>query len=125
VTVYPDPEVMLAQLNRVGFMVRDTGLFLSAVARPQTGLFGTDAYPTLPLKIAALMDSIVNNHPMMDGNKRSSWLLANIFAEFNGYEIIASVDDAFVFILSIANDNPELDVIATWIEHHLRKIPLR
>jgi death-on-curing protein len=125
VTVYPNPEVLLAQLDRVGFMVRDTGLFLSAVARPQTGLFGTDAYPTLPVKIAALMDSIVNNHPMKDGNKRSSWLLANIFAELNGREIIASVDDAFVFILSIANDNAELGVIANWIERHLLELPLR
>jgi len=123
VTIYPDPEVLLAQLTRVGFMVRDPGLFLSAVARPQTGLFGTDAYPTLPLKIAALMDSIVNNHPMMDGNKRSSWLLANIFAELNGYEIVAPIDDAFHFILSIANDNPELSVIAQWIDNHLSPLP--
>ncbi len=124
-TLYPDPEVLLAQLTRVGFIVRDPGLFLSAVARPATGLFGTDAYPTLPLKIAALMDSIVNNHPMMDGNKRSSWLLANIFAELNGYEIVASADDAFVFILSIANNNPELAVIAQWIENHLSPMPPR
>lgn len=122
-TVYPDPEVLLTQLTRVGFVVRDPGLFLSAVARPATGLFGTDAYPTLPLKIAALMDSIVNNHPMMDGNKRSSWLLANIFAELNGYEIVSTIDDAFVFILSIAKENPELPVIADWIENHLSPLP--
>jgi death on curing protein len=122
VTVYIDPEVLLAQLTRVGFMVRDPGLLLSALARPETSLFGSDAYPTLSLKAAALMDSIVNNHPMMDGNKRSSWLAANIFLELNGFELVATTDDAFDFILTIATGDADLERIAGWIEHHLRPL---
>lgn len=121
-TVYIDPEVLLAQLTRVGFMVRDPGLLLSALARPETSLFGSDAYPTLSLKAAALMDSIVNNHPMMDGNKRSSWLAANIFLELNGFELVATTDDAFDFILTIATGDADLERIAGWIEHHLRPL---
>jgi death-on-curing protein len=123
VTVYLDPEVFLGQLTRVGFMVRDPGLFLSALARPQTSLFGADAYPTLALKTAALMDSLVNNHPMMDGNKRSSWFAANLFLELNGFELEAETEDAFGFILRIATNDASLEEAADWISNHMRELP--
>ena len=122
-TLYPDPEIVIAQLTRVGFFVRDSGLLLSSLARPATSLFGEDAYATLALKTAALMDSIVNNHPMMDGNKRSSWFVANFFVELNGYEIVATEDEAFAFILSIATGNQPLEDVAAWLENHLNEIP--
>lgn len=122
-TVYLDPEVLLSQLTRVGFMVRDPGLFLSALARPQTSLFGVDAYPTLPLKTAALMDSLVNNHRMMDGNKRSSWFAANLFLELNGFELTAETDDAFAFILRIATNEASLEDTADWLSSHMRELP--
>ena len=122
-TVYLDPEVFLSRLTRVGFMVRDPGLFLSALARPQTSLFGADAYPTLVLKTAALMDSLVNNQPMMDGNKRSSWFAANVFVELNGFELVADTEDAFAFILRIANNEASLEETAEWIDRHLRGTP--
>jgi death-on-curing protein len=123
VTVYLDPEVFLGQLTRVGFMVRDPGLFLSALARPQTSLFGADAYPTLALKTAALMDSLVNNHPMMDGNKRSSWFAANLFLELNGFELEAETEDAFGFILRIATNDASLEETADRISNHMRELP--
>ncbi len=122
-TVYLDPEVFLGQLTRVGFMVRDPGLFLSALARPQTSLFGADAYPTLALKTTALMDSLVNNHPMMDGNKRSSWFAANLFLELNGFELEAETEDAFGFILRIATNDASLEEAADWISNHMRELP--
>ena len=122
-TLYPDPEIVIAQLTRVGFFVRDSGLLLSSLARPATSLFGEDAYATLALKTAALMDSIVNNHPMTDGNKRSSWFVANFFVELNGYEIVATEDEAFAFILSIATGNQPLEDVALWLESHLNELP--
>ena len=122
-TLYPDPEIVIAQLTRVGFFVRDSGLLLSSLARPATSLFGEDAYATLALKTAALMDSIVNNHPMMDGNKRSSWFVANFFVELNGREIVATEDEAFAFILSIATGNQPLEDVAHWLESHLNELP--
>jgi death on curing protein len=123
VTVYLDPEVLVTQLTRVGFLVRDAGLLLSALARPETSLFGVEAYETLQLKTAALMDSIVNSHPMMDGNKRSAWLAANIFVELNGFEFEAETDEAFDFILAIVTSENNLESSALWIDRHLR--PLR
>ncbi len=119
-TNYLDPEALLWQLDRVGFVVRDRGLFLSCLERPRTTLFGEDAYPSLELKVAALMDSIVKNHPMIDGNKRTAWFTANFFVELNGYEFIPT--EAYDFILSIATDRMTLDELAGWVESHLQPL---
>jgi death-on-curing protein len=121
-TLYLDPEVALTQLTRIGFVVRDAGLLSSALARPRTSLFGADAYPSLASKIAALMDSVVNNHPMLDGNKRSSWILANLFAELNGHELIASTDEAFTFIHEVATGEQGWEALGQWIEAHLQPL---
>ena len=64
--------------------IRDMGLLGSAAARPQTTVFGEDAYPDLVGKAAALLQSIVNNHPLVDGNKRLGWLATAVFLELNG-----------------------------------------
>ena len=58
--------------------VRDVGLLESAAARPRTSLWGGDAYPTLGSKAAALLDSLVNNHALVDGNKRRAAALLGI-----------------------------------------------
>ncbi len=60
--------------------IRDIGLLGSAVARPQTTLFGEDAYPDLWTKAAALLHSIVKNHALVDGNKRLGWLACAVFS---------------------------------------------
>ena len=64
--------------------IRDLGLLGSAAARPQATAFGQDAYPDLVTKAAALLQSIVNNHALVDGNKRLGWLAAAVFLELNG-----------------------------------------
>ena len=65
--------------------VRDVGLLESAAARPRTSLWGGDAYPTLGSKAAALLDSLVNNHALVDGNKRLGWLATVVFLDLNGW----------------------------------------
>ena len=55
-------------------VVRDAGLLESALARPQSTVFGADAYPTLHTKAAALLHSLARNHALVDGNKRLAWL---------------------------------------------------
>ena len=62
------------------FRIRDLGLLESAVARPRTSVFGEDAYPTFPDKVAALMHFIARNHALIDGNKRLAWSAARLFA---------------------------------------------
>ncbi|MEN9962194.1 MAG: hypothetical protein RIS66_607 [Actinomycetota bacterium] len=110
---------MVKYLTHVGFMVRDLGLLDAALARPRTRLFGNDAYPTLELKAASLMHSLIKNHALMDGNKRSSWFALNAFLLLNGFELEVAESEAFRFILSIATDEVDLDGMAIWISKHL------
>jgi death-on-curing protein len=99
--------------------IRDTGLLGSAVARPQTTVLGVDAYPDLLTKAAALLQSVVNNHALVDGNKRLGWLATAVFLEINGMKAArASIDEVYDLVMYVASSNPPLDEIAT----RLRKI---
>ena len=94
--------------------IRDIGLLGSAAARPQTSAFGEDAYPDLVTKAAALLQSIVNNHALVDGNKRLGWLATAVFLELNGIKASrAANDDVYEFVVWIAASNPDLDDITT------------
>jgi len=108
------------QAERVGFIVKDLGLLDSALSRPKTTLFGEDAYPALELKAAAMVESIILNHPMIDGNKRSSWFALNVFLEINDHQMIASQDEAFEYVLSVATKKRDLEASASWIGQHMK-----
>lgn len=73
--------------------IRDLGLLGAAAARPSTTAFGDDAYPDVFTKAAALLDSIVNNDPLIDGNKRLGWLATAVFCELNGAGVLDASDD--------------------------------
>ena len=93
--------------------IRDIGLLGSAVARPQTTVFGEDAYPDLWTKAAALLYSIVNNHALVDGNKRLGWLATAVFLEINGVKISrANNDDVYELVIDVAAGEPTVDTIA-------------
>lgn len=85
-------------------VVRDLGLLESAAARPAATLFGTDAYPDLATKAAALTQSIVSNHALVDGNKRLGLATLITFLGVNGARVSWSNDEAYDFIISIASD---------------------
>ena len=94
--------------------IRDIGLLGSAAARPQTPAFGQDAYPDLITKAAALLQSIVSSHALVDGNKRLGWLATAVFLELNGVKASrASNDEVYEFVLWVAASNPALDDITT------------
>ncbi|RHW28246.1 type II toxin-antitoxin system death-on-curing family toxin [Nocardioides immobilis] len=82
--------------------VRDVGLLESALARPQATVFGDDAYPTLALKAAALVHSIVTNHALVDGNKRLGLVALRLFVGLNDHDIVATQDEKFDLIMAIA-----------------------
>jgi death on curing protein len=91
--------------------VRDIGLLDSALARPQSSAFGEDAYPTTTLKSAALLHSIVNNHALIDGNKRLGWLATVVFLDINGLYPDLSDGDAFDLVWEIAATSLDVDAI--------------
>jgi death-on-curing protein len=119
VTVYLDLEDALAQVAFLGFMVKDVGLLDSALARPKTSLFGEDAYPDLPTKAAAMMHSLIKNHPLIDGNKRTGWLLFVTFIATNGYQHDMTSDEAFDLTIGLATDVLTIEAAAKIISKHL------
>jgi death on curing protein len=89
--------------------IRDVGLLGSAAARPQVTAFGRDAYPDIVTKAAALLQSIVNNHALVDGNNRLGWLATAVFLELNGYNASKiSNDDVYDLVIWIASTNASL-----------------
>ena len=76
--------------------VRDAGLLASAVARPRAVVAGQDAYPDLLTKAAALLQSVVGNHALVDGNKRLGWLATAVFLEINGVSVTQASNDDVV-----------------------------
>lgn len=100
--------------------VRDWGLLESALNRPQSNIFGADAYPTLHEKVAALLHSLARNHALIDGNKRLAFMAAYVMYSLNGFELdTPSVDEGETFVLAIAQGEHEVPeiakVLATWV----------
>ena len=83
--------------------IRDVGLLQAAVARPQATAFGEEAYPTLDQKAAALLQSIVAGHPLVDGNKRLGWVALRLFYRLNDADIQPLPDEAFDLVVSVAS----------------------
>lgn len=93
--------------------VRDLGLLAAAAARPQASAFGDDAYPDLWTKAAALIHSVVKNHPLVDGNKRLGWLACAVFLDINGTDpTVASNDDVYDLVMHLAAHPIEIDELA-------------
>ena len=106
-------EDLLGFARRLGIgPVRDLGLLDSAVVRPMSSAFGEDAYPTLTLKAAALLHSIVTNHALVDGNKRLGWLATTVFLDTNGEPVELADDDAFQLVLATAEGSLDVEDIA-------------
>lgn len=82
--------------------VRDAVLLQSALERPAATLFGRDAYPDVYAKGAALLHSLVRNRALLDGNKRTGWILCVLFFQLNGYDERYEEDAMFTFLLAVA-----------------------
>ncbi|GAA1990810.1 type II toxin-antitoxin system death-on-curing family toxin [Isoptericola halotolerans] len=91
--------------------VRDTGLLSSAVGRPRASMLGTEAYPGIHQKAAALLDSVVKNHAFVDGNKRVGWVAVRLFYAYNGQALRMDHADAYDLVMAIASS--ELNDVAT------------
>lgn len=86
---------------RVG-PIRDIGLLDSAAHRPQVSVFGEDAYPRIDDKAAVLLESLVRNHALLDGNKRIGWLATIVFYGLNDITLEAPDDDAYDLVIALA-----------------------
>lgn len=98
-------EVLYVAERALGFPpeVRDPGLLESALARPRASAFGTDAYPSIHEKAAALLHSLARSHALVDGNKRLALSGAIAFYGLNGLRLTLSNDEAYDLIMRVAS----------------------
>ncbi len=98
--------------------VRDLALLASAVARPQATFDGEYLYPDLFVKAAALLDSLVRNHPFVDGNKRVGITAAGLCLRLNGWRLAAANDELEAFTLQVARSELPLEAMSSWLHAH-------
>lgn len=97
---------------------RDLSALESALKRPFQTFDDKELYPTAIDKAAALAESILNNHPFIDGNKRTGYVLMRLFLLQNGQDIHATQQDKYEFVISIASGKIRFEEIVSWLEKH-------
>lgn len=101
--------------------IRDIGLLESAVYRPQASFGGEELYKGIFVKAAALLQSLLKNHPFVDGNKRTALASAGIFLLCNGYSLHNARDEEVEFAVRVDNEHLSLEHISSWLKKHARK----
>lgn len=96
--------------------IRDFALLHSAIERPKASFAGTDLYPTVFEKAAALVQSVIVNHPFNDANKRTGIAILSRFLYLNGYLLRLNIEETYTFALQIALKDLPFHKIASWIE---------
>ena len=100
--------------------VRDLGLLESAIARPRATFDNQELYTNMFQKAAALMESLINNHSFVDGNKRTGIACAVLFLRQNGIAFSAKNADLERFTLRVASSKIKLSEISKWLKNHSR-----
>lgn len=114
-------EEMVSQFGGI-HGVRDLHALRSAIGRPQMSVGFQDAYKSMFDKAAALFHSIINNHPFLDGNKRTSLFSATLFLEYNGWSIEFKRKEAVKFTRKAHNEDYTVAQISKWLKDHSVKI---
>ncbi len=102
--------------------VRSLDLLDSALHRPQASFMGEDLYPSLFIKAAALMHSILLNHPFIDANKRTATVSMAYFLHLNGYKIKIQQRQLVEFALKVESKQLDLEQISKWLKEYSVKI---
>jgi death-on-curing protein len=113
-------ELMRAFGGRGG--LRDRGAREAAAARPGMTFDGEDLYPDLAAKAAALMHSLVLDHPFVDGNKRVGAAAAELVVEINGYRLRADDPDLEGVSFSMAKGELSCEALAIWFRQRLEPV---
>ncbi len=99
--------------------VKDQAVPESAINRPYSTFDTVELYPTPVEKAAAVVESIVKNHPFVDGNKRTGYVLMRLFLIREGHDVKATEDEKYDFIISIAEGTAKIDDIKNWISERV------
>ncbi|WP_029520053.1 type II toxin-antitoxin system death-on-curing family toxin [Persephonella sp. IF05-L8] len=101
--------------------VRDINLLKSALEIPFQTFEGKELYPSIEEKAAKLLETLIKNHPFVDGNKRTAYVLFTLYLELNGFYIKAEEDEKFKFVMKIAESKYSFKEILEWIKANTNK----
>ena len=111
-------DLLIAEMGGA-YGLRDEGALASAIWRPQIGY-----YNSLIEEAAALMESLSQNHPFVDGNKRVAFVITDAFLRMNGSYIDCGKDVAYAFIMELYESNSfKFANLIPWLEEHIKSLP--
>jgi death-on-curing protein len=99
--------------------IRDAGLLSSALARPRNTFGYSQPKPDLAALAAAYAFGIIKNHPFVDGNKRTAYVLCGTFLKLNGQDIQATDIEKYQTFIGVADGTLSEEELATWIRSKL------
>jgi death-on-curing protein len=99
--------------------IRDERYLESALARPFMGSGDFDYYPTPVHKAAALLESLVHNHPFVDGNKRTGYIVMRSLLNEFGLDIQETTEARFDFLHEVAAGKMDFEQILEWISSRI------
>jgi death on curing protein len=98
--------------------LRDAGLLESALYRPRTGY-----YSDIPEMAAALFESLLMNHPFIDGNKRVAFFATDVFLRLNGWRLMVDADAAHAFLIGLLEQREcDFQRLLPWLREHLKPL---
>ncbi|WP_047416327.1 type II toxin-antitoxin system death-on-curing family toxin [Cellulophaga sp. Hel_I_12] len=112
---------IIAEFSGGSAGIRDEKLLLSAINRPFQTFDGKELYPSAIDKSAAIFQSIIINHPFIDGNKRMAYAFLRLMLFEDGLDIDASDDEKYQFVMEASKGNLDFDQIKHWIISNLKK----
>jgi death on curing protein len=100
--------------------IRDRKALESAINRPFVTFDQKDLYPTTIEKASALIESLISNHPFVDGNKRIGYVMMRYFLLQNNLDIIATQNEKFDFVIDIAKGQMTYENICNWLSNKVK-----
>jgi len=100
--------------------IRDNDALESAINRPFSTFDGKDLYPEAVDKAAAILESLVTNHPFVDGNKRIGYVMMRLFLLQNDLDIIATQDEKYELVMAVAKTEFKFEDIKGWLQERIR-----
>jgi death-on-curing protein len=101
--------------------IRDRNSLESALLRPYQTFDKKELYKTSTLKAAALIESLITNHPFLDGNKRFGYIAMRLLLLEESLDIKATEDEKYDFVIDIAKGNLKFPEICQWIKNKIKQ----
>ncbi|HMG92661.1 MAG TPA: type II toxin-antitoxin system death-on-curing family toxin [Chryseolinea sp.] len=100
--------------------IRDREILESAINRPYQTFDQNELYPLPVDKAAAIFESLISNHPFIDGNKRTAYVVMRLILLGSNLDIYADQKEKYEFVMSAAKSEIKFDKIREWLTKHLR-----